>query len=361
MKDKRPTISPNFNFLGQLLELEKHLKEQNTQPALGEAHKAAMAELRSPTSPTLAIPRLRFCRTQQPELNAQSPTTAFAKLSFGQLTPTDEHPMTQEGDVPFKQFPTTSLDKLSFTPCFANEEPLLRSSACGAPKLTQGSGTKRPLSLSDMDTKGEQSAKSTACSMGGQSSKSDCHRESRNTCVAMRSPETRAKRPSVRPNSIAFSTYPKFDFADQCASSSTSTSSSSNDRGVLKRDRSLEESTSTRSRPRVPKHLPVPSMDISPNRNADHPSNVMRNFEQARKSRSLEDILNSPEEDRDCGCPGRSHSQRKCRKGALDLFPPPIGQARCRGTSDPHQSNSSISSSGSHNSLHGSLEIIQVS
>ena len=92
------------------------------------------------------------------------------------------------------------------------------------------------------------------------------------------------------------------------------------------------------------------------------------NLEQGRKSRSMEDILNSPDEEpatTDCGCIGRIGwpKSRPRTLHAAELFSQPVTleNVRCRGTSDPHQSSSSISSSGSHNSLHGSLEIIQVS
>lgn len=97
---------------------------------------------------------------------------------------------------------------------------------------------------------------------------------------------------------------------------------------------------------------------------------AMRQFEQGRKSRSLEDILNSPDEETmssHCSCGAGSFCKAYKRRGlhgAMDMFPQPVAldrHCRCRGVSDAHQSSSSISSSGSHSSLHGSLDFIQVS
>lgn len=84
--------------------------------------------------------------------------------------------------------------------------------------------------------------------------------------------------------------------------------------------------------------------------------------EASRKSRSMDDILNSEDEDGVGDSPDYS---------PLSRLPPNCGSRemlamfenirnRCRGASDPYQSNSSLSSSSSRNSLHGSLEIIQV-
>lgn len=83
----------------------------------------------------------------------------------------------------------------------------------------------------------------------------------------------------------------------------------------------------------------------------------------ARKSRSLEDIMNSPEEESpscgDCGIGGligrrRGGAQTSSKTFVDTSYSSPLDRSHC-------QSNSSISSSGSHNSLHGSLEMVQVS
>ena len=89
---------------------------------------------------------------------------------------------------------------------------------------------------------------------------------------------------------------------------------------------------------------------------------ALNNFEKGRKSRSLEDILNSPDDQYsvvECTAV-RSHPPFRSHVAA-EIFPPSLAldNNHCRG--DPHQSSSSISSGGSRSSLHGSLELIQVS
>lgn len=55
MKEKRPTISPNFNFLGQLLDYEKRIKSQTG--ATGPKSKLKLLPLEKPSEPVIARPR----------------------------------------------------------------------------------------------------------------------------------------------------------------------------------------------------------------------------------------------------------------------------------------------------------------
>ena len=209
-------------------------------------------------------------------------------------------------------------------------------------------GTKRPLTLGVEEATGASGS---------------------NPPVILRSLETKSKRPLVRPNSIAFSSYPKFDLGGESRTAEL--------RGETRpRSPSLDPPTSRMETDRSP-GMRSPALGVQLRHKAPGSRSAERcklglaldsgvnSFEQARKSRSLEDILNSPESEKtSCGCPG--NRPRKLLQAA-DLFAPPAGlegiqSCRRHGPADPHHhSSSSISSSGSHNSLHGSLEIIQVS
>ncbi len=230
------------------------------------------------------------------------------------------------------------------------------------------------------------------------------------TQVTMRSSETKAKRPTVRPNSIAFSSYPRFDLSSGLSSTSTQGSESVGRKSRAATSPSslqlpstapivptLAAPVATAPEPGSPSSVTPLSQktnqtrsssacradqeDKSPKNGSGGPGVQMRhststpgnmsntrNLEQGRKSRSMEDILNSPDEEpatTDCGCIGNfgRTKGRNRTMNAAELFSQPVAldTMRCRGPSDSHQSSSSISSSGSHNSLHGSLEIIQVS
>ena len=116
----------------------------------------------------------------------------------------------------------------------------------------------------------------------------------------------------------------------------------------------------------------------SPQKRPTRPSG----FEQARKSRSLENLLNTPDNEAPTSHPGGIASSgsgglahvdyTQTILNASELYGQPVAldivktrsqrsRVSIRHAQDTHQSSSSISSSGSHNSLHGSLEIIQVS
>lgn len=97
VKSKRATISPNFNFLGQLLEFERQLKSSNilnvendvsTAPVINEVNQKKRPcsgdYSRKLQSLALFVPEtsnLDSCNKAD-----QSPTTAFAKLSFQQAS-----------------------------------------------------------------------------------------------------------------------------------------------------------------------------------------------------------------------------------------------------------------------------------
>ena len=380
MKDKRPTISPNFNFLGQLLEYEKQLKHEATEggnPSSAAHKRQCIAELRSPTSPTVATPKSFVFRPAVDSTSVQSPTTALAKLSFGGtpvLSASDApapSSFSQTSDLPFPQFPTTSLDQLNFTPCFATEESVPRvgytapsvSLLCG-PKQA---GTKRPLSTSVMESKSLADSQSQTVSSCTSATTSVTAMQ---TSVTLRSPETRVKRQLRRPNSIAFSTFDFMSRSTESTSSCKPSSATDDHLHTASKPDTGAATSCTQSQP-GDEHTATKnaSSQVQMRHSTSTPGNIgsARQFEKGRKSRSLEDILNSPDDESaaSCQCVGLCRAYQKRSLHTADMFSQTVAldrlHCRCRGMSDPHQSSSSISSGGSHSSLHGSLEIIQVS
>ena len=325
-------------------------------------------------------------------LMAQSPTTSLAGLHMGSTdtsdTESDSHathtmevdPMDIDTSMPapeqprsrhsrrplndsvekLSSFPSTSLDKLNFTPCLSSSSENLLSSS-PSPRT---SGLKRPLNFDLGDVKDSDSADSPGCS--GLSSPTN----SSQSKPSVRKRDGRAKRPTVRPNSIAFSSYPTFDLGSDCQNSphSSNSSASQDDTSDLymqngKKSKPSEYMTDVRFR--LGRYS---EREVYRQITAAMEAAMMKSqsYEASRKSRSLDDILSSEDDSSAPNCEW-SHFEKVLRRCGInrDRFTSPshrFEKLACSGDlADIYNSSSSLSSASSHASLHSSMELIQVS
>ncbi|XP_041353965.1 uncharacterized protein LOC121371839 [Gigantopelta aegis] len=315
-------------------------------------------------------------------------------------------------------FPCTSLDKLNFTPCLASDEspvwprpastrqstssassdsgilpdqisPVSVSSlsSCGSatmsvtaspiktnyvPRRKKYESVVRSLSSPISETKptDQSSPMSIGSSSSAGSGVQSPTASSSTAKVKLRSRENKAKRPIIRPNSIAFSTYPTFDLGTESQHSSDSGSISQDDSSEAYMLRNSKKSKQTH--PEEDSGKPFrwgrySEREVYKQITAAMESAMLRTkaYEESRKARSLDDILSSEHAVMSSDCIMFGKVPQHCGGVVMDPFPSPNAMfehmpCRCRGSSDPYQSNSSISSSGSHSSLHGSHEIIQL-
>ncbi|KAL4233777.1 Dual specificity protein phosphatase 16 [Mactra antiquata] len=254
-------------------------------------------------------------------LSAQSPTTSLAKLHFGSAENSDSECEASKMDtsdylttsLPLKKrdtkqsskslnesleklssFPSTSLDKLSFTPCYSSSNENLSASS------PRTSGVKRPLH-NDISEMTESIASShglaTSTETGGNIMSASTSSQQK---VVVRKREGRSKRSLVRPNSIAFSSYPTFDLGSDCQDSpnSASSSTSQDDTSELYSQNGKKSKPSdymTDVRFRLGRYS---EREVYRQITAAMEAAMMKSqsFDANRKSRSLDDILSSEDD-----------------------------------------------------------------
>ncbi|KAL8611425.1 hypothetical protein ACOMHN_014480 [Nucella lapillus] len=425
--------------LSPVSDAEKDSDASSSEPATPD--RSGVRPLSSVAGPSkvrgkaLAPCKLRL--TTPPLHMLPSPTSAMARLNMLAGSPSSETPpqdlstASQDSELPFGGFPTTSLDKLNFTPCYVPES-MSSTSTSHTPSKT--GAIKRPISATVSETKptepsspmsvsslgsptgsllsvgsptgsvpakmapriregrswrGEESSESGSGGSGDLVSPMSISSQSSNsssggsnvasptaatasasaTKVVLRSKD-KGKRSTVRPYSISFSTYPTFDLAVENSTSSPCAGHTSHDdtsEAYLSHSRKKLRPNGVSSEPSSERKFrwgryserEVYRQITAAMENAMMCTQV---YEASRKARSLDDILGGGSEDSGPVCPCSVLKQMSGRCGipiGLDHFSPQ--QCRCGTTAEPYQSNSSISSGGSHSSLHGSMEIIQVS
>ncbi|KAK7108110.1 hypothetical protein V1264_015904 [Littorina saxatilis] len=442
--------------LSPVSDAEKDSDASSSEPNTPEQSAAAST---SPQPPSRSGRWLQSCRlrlTTAPLHMLPSPTSAMARLNVSATSPGSETPPSplsaskppvdsQDNELPFNGFPTTSLDKLNFTPCYV-QAPVTQSqthtktgaikrpisatiseakpteptspmsvSSLGSPTgslLSVGSPTgciPAKIALRSRDGRGWRGEESSETGSGGSSdlvSPMSISSQSSNSSGGsnMASPTTtstattaanisaaaaavatttkvvlrsrdRSKCNTVRPNSIAFSTYPTFDLAAEGGDSTSSPSTSASHTSHDDSSEAYLSHSSKKLRPNGVSSEPTSERKFRWGRYSEREvyrqiTAAMENamlrtqvYEASRKARSLDDILSGSSESESgsvCHCSVFNQVPQRCGiPVGLDHFSP--SQCRCGTTTEPYQSNSSISSGGSHSSLHGSMEIIQVS
>jgi len=303
----------------------------------------------------------------------------------------------ENGDFQFAQLSTSALSRMSFTPCFARHDatsmhakshgslvnipsggseelstgvapPTVLGTARENVSLTKGFSAKRPLSVTT--TKQNSSIRPSSSVYGEMDSqqhdtnKTVFNLDSREGEVVLRHASSdipRGRHPLPRPNSIAFSSYhnAQSDFIAKPVGSLVPPAG-----GKTKELAGVPDNLVTR-----PGYSGEP-----PDRSLSSTEQTLAEIRHSRKSRSLEDILNSPDEEqnykadtpstRDSSKGSRGSHKRSRLPNPTDTLcdqVPPTSDTKChwQGLSDRRQSSGSISSGGS--SLHGSLEVIEVS
>ncbi|XP_060083943.1 uncharacterized protein LOC132563208 [Ylistrum balloti] len=307
----------------------------------------------------------QLCPATSPQ-TIQSPSAALARLHFETAISERTETVTVENISEAINFPSTSLDKLNFTPCFAKSHS---SSPSSSPLSSMSPSLPVTTSIS-VSSAGSSNAMDIGSPLSSpsvvSSTISSSTTASSTSKVMLRSKGNRAKKSLVRPASIAFSTYPTCDLGSDCQESPSSGSNTSQDDAS---DMYMVQN-GKRSKPSVDSDCATRShygryseRDVYKQITAAMESAMFRTqvYEASRKTRSMDDILNGDQDltESDCICTPFGKIPRRCadRMSSTGLFE--NLPCRCRGGQDIYQSNSSISSSGSHSSLHGSLELIQ--
>ena len=341
----------------------------------------------SPTTPTASLAKLNFSVTEK-DKHRKKYETKVETFVNDTLTKTEtvSQDNTQSGSGPdsatrFYSFPSTSLDKLNFTPCFSkiSEKDLHNDQNVHTTSPPRTSGVKRPLNNNLIDLQDEDVTSPMSVSSVTSTSSSGSYTSGSvpspvghgiPTKLAVRKRERKPNRPNVRPNSIAFSKYPTFDLGSDCQDSPNSSGSATSqddasDMYIQNGKKSKPSDGIPDIRFRLGRYC---EREVYMQITAAMESAMMKSqaFEATRKSRSLDDILSSEDDSSSPNCEF-SHFDRVLRHCALtrDRYSAPAAlfeSLACRrGSSDPYNSNSSLSSGGSRTSLHGSRELIQVS